>query len=327
MMPTTPPPQTPPQSVHLPPSLPNSPLAKRPKTMVAQTPPPSNLPNPPPPTPAAGLKTDASPGSASTSLSGPPLLIKKLSAEAKTPTRGSAFAAGYDLYSARAATIPARGKGLVETDLAIAVPDGTCEFFFFWFINFYFFPWGSRKAHAVRVASNNRNIMGTTKNPVKEFSLQTDHLFYLRRWTHSSPQRSRLQELHRHRRRCRRCRLQRPGQSPPLQPLWYRFWRSVWSTPFSRSFAYAHLNCKTNQRETIPRFLKWTENANLNALWNWCSETRRSRGATCSREGKPSSFFCLSFGEHNRHEKNSRGWPVTDLYAGCGRRGGPSGER
>jgi TRAP-type mannitol/chloroaromatic compound transport system permease large subunit len=59
----------------------------------------------------------------------PPLLVKKLSPAAKAPTRGSAFAAGYDIYSARATTIPARGKGMVETDLAIAVPEGTCEFF------------------------------------------------------------------------------------------------------------------------------------------------------------------------------------------------------
>ena len=29
----------------------------------------------------------------------PPLLIKKLGESARTPTRGSAFAAGYDLYA------------------------------------------------------------------------------------------------------------------------------------------------------------------------------------------------------------------------------------
>lgn len=80
----------------------------------------------------------------------PPLLIKKLSPKARTPTRGSAGAAGYDLYasvpplssflftlspstahpvmprSAHATTIPSRGKTLVDTDLAIAVPSGTC---------------------------------------------------------------------------------------------------------------------------------------------------------------------------------------------------------
>lgn len=55
----------------------------------------------------------------------PPLLIKKLSDKATTPTRGSAFAAGYDLYSAHDTAVPARGKTLVDTDLAIAVPEGT----------------------------------------------------------------------------------------------------------------------------------------------------------------------------------------------------------
>ncbi len=53
------------------------------------------------------------------------LMIQKLSADARLPTRGSAFAAGYDLYAARAATLPAHGKGLVDTDLAMAVPPGT----------------------------------------------------------------------------------------------------------------------------------------------------------------------------------------------------------
>ena len=57
----------------------------------------------------------------------PQLLIKKLSEKATTPTRGSAFAAGYDLYSAHDTIVPARGKTLVHTDLAIAVPVGTCK--------------------------------------------------------------------------------------------------------------------------------------------------------------------------------------------------------
>ena len=57
---------------------------------------------------------------------GPPLLIKKLSDKARLPTRGSAFAAGYDIYAARETTIPARGKALVDTDLSMAAPAGTC---------------------------------------------------------------------------------------------------------------------------------------------------------------------------------------------------------
>ncbi|KAK0618282.1 deoxyuridine 5'-triphosphate nucleotidohydrolase [Bombardia bombarda] len=55
----------------------------------------------------------------------PPLLIKKLSDKARLPTRGSAFAAGYDLYAAKDTTIPSRGKALVDTDISMAVPAGT----------------------------------------------------------------------------------------------------------------------------------------------------------------------------------------------------------
>lgn len=58
----------------------------------------------------------------------PPLLIKKLSEKAKLPTRGSAFAAGYDIYAAKDTIVPARGKALVDTDISMAVPDGTCAF-------------------------------------------------------------------------------------------------------------------------------------------------------------------------------------------------------
>ena len=58
----------------------------------------------------------------------PPLLIKKLSDKARLPTRGSAFAAGYDIYAAKETVIPARGKNLVDTDISMAVPAGTCTF-------------------------------------------------------------------------------------------------------------------------------------------------------------------------------------------------------
>jgi len=54
------------------------------------------------------------------------LEVKLLSPHAKAPTRGSAFAAGYDIYASAEATVPARGKALVDTDIAIAVPLGTC---------------------------------------------------------------------------------------------------------------------------------------------------------------------------------------------------------
>ncbi|KAF9057433.1 dUTPase-like protein [Panaeolus papilionaceus] len=55
----------------------------------------------------------------------PNLLIKRLSEKATLPTRGSALAAGYDLYSAEKKVIPAGGKALVDTQISIAVPPGT----------------------------------------------------------------------------------------------------------------------------------------------------------------------------------------------------------
>lgn len=42
----------------------------------------------------------------------------------RAPTRGSAGAAGYDLYSARDVLVPARGKALVKLDIAIKMPAG-----------------------------------------------------------------------------------------------------------------------------------------------------------------------------------------------------------
>ncbi|OQS07349.1 deoxyuridine 5'-triphosphate nucleotidohydrolase [Thraustotheca clavata] len=52
------------------------------------------------------------------------LLVKKLSATAILPARGSALAAGFDLASAYDCVIPAHGKALVKTDIAIAIPSG-----------------------------------------------------------------------------------------------------------------------------------------------------------------------------------------------------------
>ncbi|KAK3906955.1 dUTPase-like protein [Staphylotrichum tortipilum] len=84
--------------------------------------------------PAKRIKTDSSTSTMGgcncaakqqEALQPPPLLIKKLSDKARLPTRGSAFAAGYDLYAARETTIPARGKGMVDTDLSLAVPADT----------------------------------------------------------------------------------------------------------------------------------------------------------------------------------------------------------
>ncbi|KAG6490761.1 deoxyuridine 5'-triphosphate nucleotidohydrolase-like [Zingiber officinale] len=50
--------------------------------------------------------------------------VKKLSQNAVLPSRASPLSAGYDLSSAAAVVVPARGKALVPTDLSIAIPDG-----------------------------------------------------------------------------------------------------------------------------------------------------------------------------------------------------------
>ncbi|KAI9767462.1 MAG: Deoxyuridine 5'-triphosphate nucleotidohydrolase [Geoglossum simile] len=81
-----------PQPGHMAPSAPNSPVAKYRKTMTVPT-----------------------------VEHCPPLQVKKLSPKGRAPTRGSAFAAGYDIYSAHDTTIPARGKALVDTGIAVAV--------------------------------------------------------------------------------------------------------------------------------------------------------------------------------------------------------------
>jgi len=57
----------------------------------------------------------------------PPLQIQILYKQGRAPTRGSAFAAGYDLYSAENSTVPAKGKAMISTGIAIAVPVGTCK--------------------------------------------------------------------------------------------------------------------------------------------------------------------------------------------------------
>lgn len=47
------------------------------------------------------------------------------SERATLPTRGSALAAGYDLYAAEDALIPGHGQGMVATDITVVVPIGT----------------------------------------------------------------------------------------------------------------------------------------------------------------------------------------------------------
>eukprot|EP00062_Callorhinchus_milii_P027102 gi/632990005/ref/XP_007883952.1/ PREDICTED: deoxyuridine 5'-triphosphate nucleotidohydrolase, mitochondrial-like [Callorhinchus milii] len=52
------------------------------------------------------------------------LRFSKLTTNAHTPTRGSARAAGHDLYSAYDYIIPPQDKAIVKTDIQIALPPG-----------------------------------------------------------------------------------------------------------------------------------------------------------------------------------------------------------
>ncbi|CEG41125.1 deoxyuridine 5-triphosphate nucleotidohydrolase [Plasmopara halstedii] len=54
----------------------------------------------------------------------PILRVKRTTSEAILPTRGSSLAAGLDLSAAYDAIIPSHGKGIIKTDLVIAVPEG-----------------------------------------------------------------------------------------------------------------------------------------------------------------------------------------------------------
>lgn len=52
----------------------------------------------------------------------PTLVLKfsKLSPDAIKPTRGSALAAGYDLYAAHDFLLTAKGRGVVKTDIQVS---------------------------------------------------------------------------------------------------------------------------------------------------------------------------------------------------------------
>ena len=52
------------------------------------------------------------------------LQVRKLAPSARLPVKGSSFAAGYDLHASEAAVVPARGKALIPTGLAFAIPHG-----------------------------------------------------------------------------------------------------------------------------------------------------------------------------------------------------------
>ena len=50
------------------------------------------------------------------------LRVQKLSAEARVPMKGSARAAGHDLYAIEGTDVPARGQAIVGTEIAIELP-------------------------------------------------------------------------------------------------------------------------------------------------------------------------------------------------------------
>ena len=54
----------------------------------------------------------------------PPIRCQLLSNDAVVPVRSSAGAAGYDLSAAHEGLVPAHGKALIKTDVAMAIPDG-----------------------------------------------------------------------------------------------------------------------------------------------------------------------------------------------------------
>jgi len=50
--------------------------------------------------------------------------IKKLSDKAVIPSRGSKYAAGYDLYAAEEALVNISGRKLVKTNISVSIPEG-----------------------------------------------------------------------------------------------------------------------------------------------------------------------------------------------------------
>lgn len=140
-----------------------------------------------------------------------PLQIKRLSEKARLPTRGSAFAAGYDIYSSKATVVPARGKALIDTDISMACPAGTCM-------------------HQ-RFTTPDSSPSSTTANnitphadgriaPRSGLASKVRNLYPLQQLCLALTLPA---ALHRHRRRRHRRRLPRPSQDPPLQPLRNRF--------------------------------------------------------------------------------------------------------
>ncbi|KAF2278143.1 dUTP diphosphatase [Westerdykella ornata] len=129
-MPTNSEPASTPAPHHEPPSLPSSPHPKRIKNTSGS--PGTTLPSrihddsgTATPTPLAAMTTPHPRQSIGAAAAETSLQVQLLSDKARAPTKGSAFAAGHDLYSARDVVVPARGRARVDTDISIAVPVGT----------------------------------------------------------------------------------------------------------------------------------------------------------------------------------------------------------
>lgn len=59
-----------------------------------------------------------------TEILGPPLRIKRISAKATIPSRGSKYAAGVDLYAAEDLEIPSKERAVVSTGIQVDIPPG-----------------------------------------------------------------------------------------------------------------------------------------------------------------------------------------------------------
>lgn len=77
-----------------------------------------SLPDKAGPAPAPAAKTHSHPAMKAS----PPLRVQLLHPGAVAPTRGSAAAAGYDLSASASGVVPARGRALLQTGLAISLP-------------------------------------------------------------------------------------------------------------------------------------------------------------------------------------------------------------
>ncbi|EKD01380.1 hypothetical protein A1Q2_04327 [Trichosporon asahii var. asahii CBS 8904] len=85
----------------------------------------AKLPSPPPQPVMLKNAGKAAEAACACAKSAMPMRVKRLAPSATIPTRGSALAAGFDLYASRPASVPPRGKAMVDTDISIALPSGT----------------------------------------------------------------------------------------------------------------------------------------------------------------------------------------------------------